>query len=470
MFYRFVCSLDEIVYRMKMVDKNCIYFQTDIWEVDDFIIIEYENEMKAFYALNVSIQLAIFNKREIKRTYRGYILDLKSSPINYVRELKKRYTKGAKTMAEIKLEQVREEQEMYSNDDLYNINSWGADLSFRELINMYNDDELLKPELQRKYVWTKAEASRFIDSILLGLPVPSVFLAKEDDETMLIIDGFQRIMTVYDYVNGIFTGDQKVFKLSNTENINTRWRGKAFAELEVEEKRRIRNTTIHAIIFEQKQPRNDSGMFQIFERINTGGRMLKAQEIRNCVYQGKCNSLLFELNKTEEWREILGTASEDARMADLELILRFFAMFDLTNREESKLKQINLAKYLNHYMADKSLAEDSELEDMRKSFVSMVKACQSVYGKGAFRKLKTGSSDFTSKINPAVYDAIAVATAHAINLEKFDETDDYQKKYIELLQDSDFINVTSSRTTNVDNIIKRIKLAAEKIYGVEYEG
>ena len=63
----------------------------------------------------------------------------------------------------------------YSDDSLFNISSWGADLSFRELVSMYNDNELVKPELQRKYVWDKIEASRFIESILLGLPVPSYF-------------------------------------------------------------------------------------------------------------------------------------------------------------------------------------------------------------------------------------------------------------------------------------------------------
>lgn len=77
-----------------------------------------------------------------------------------------------------------------SNDDLFNITSWGADMSFRELISMYDDDELLKPELQRKYVWEKAEASRFIESILLGLPIPSIFLANTSDNNKLIIDGY----------------------------------------------------------------------------------------------------------------------------------------------------------------------------------------------------------------------------------------------------------------------------------------
>ena len=81
----------------------------------------------------------------------------------------------------------------YSDDSLFNISSWGADLSFRELVSMYNDNELVKPELQRKYVWDKIEASRFIESILLGLPVPSIFLAQSGSQK-LIVDGYQRIM------------------------------------------------------------------------------------------------------------------------------------------------------------------------------------------------------------------------------------------------------------------------------------
>ena len=75
------------------------------------------------------------------------------------------------------IEVIKSEMEDdYSDDSLFNISSWGADLSFRELVSMYNDNELVKPELQRKYVWDKIEASRFIESILLGLPVPSIFL------------------------------------------------------------------------------------------------------------------------------------------------------------------------------------------------------------------------------------------------------------------------------------------------------
>lgn len=90
--------------------------------------------------------------------------------------------KGGTVVKEISLVEEKNEDESISNDELFNISSWGADLSFREIIMMYDEGELLKPELQRNYVWTKLEASRFIDSILLGLPVPSIFFAKVEDE------------------------------------------------------------------------------------------------------------------------------------------------------------------------------------------------------------------------------------------------------------------------------------------------
>ena len=85
------------------------------------------------------------------------------------------------------IEEIKSEiEDDYSDDSLFNISSWGADLSFRELISMYEDDELVKPELQRKYVWDKTEASRFIESILLGLPVPSIFISKAGSKKLIL--------------------------------------------------------------------------------------------------------------------------------------------------------------------------------------------------------------------------------------------------------------------------------------------
>lgn len=476
MAYRVVISLEEMNYVLELLDEKHFFENADLTEQDDYLWIKEDEKTKGIVALNSIASCYIRDRNAIRRTRKRsfYCIVINLSEIEaYLgfKELICRYYRGGKSMAskEIKLEEKAEELMTYSDDDLYNINSWGADLSFREIITMYEEGELLKPELQRKYVWTRTEASRFIDSILLGLPVPSVFFAKEQNETMLIIDGFQRIMTVNDYVKGIFSGDGKIFKLSNTENINARWRGKAFAELETEEKRRIRNTTIHAIIFEQKYPRNDTGMFQIFERINTGGRTLKAQEIRNCVYQGKCNDLLFELNKHSSWRKILGLDVEDSRMADLELILRYFAMKDLHDRSEGQLKQINLAKYLNQYMSDKTDSSEADMLNMKQDFINMTDKVFELFGGNAFKNLKKDSESFANKINPAIFDAISVATSYVIKVGHEFAREDYLEKYKSLLKNEEFHYVSSSRTTNVDNIKKRIELASKFIYGVDYE-
>lgn len=477
MEHRIIMSQAEIVDILSCNKTKLIMSKKGISCYEKFLFIRDNEEVVAILCLNSAAIERLFVMQHnlskfSKQSVCCLVFDLYNNNIEIaIRELVKRYLGGC-TMSgkEIRLEESAEERISYSDDDLYNINSWGADLSFREIIMMYEDGELIKPELQRKYVWTKGEASRFIDSILLGLPVPSVFFAKESDETMLIIDGFQRIMTVNDYVNGIFSGDEKIFKLTNSENINPRWRGKAFAELEPEEKRRIRNTTIHAIIFEQKHPRDDTGMFQIFERINTGGRTLKAQEIRNCVYQGKCNDLLFRLNKNAAWRYILELPSEDSRMMDLELILRFFAIRDLHLREEGKLKQINLSKYLNQYMGDKTKATDNEIDVMETDFNKMIEQVKTLFGEYAFRNTKKDTDSFTSKINPAIFDAISVSTAYAVSTSYVvEDAVDYLERYKCLLKNEDFRQACSNRTTNIENIKMRIMLASQFIYGVDYE-
>ncbi len=357
---------------------------------------------------------------------------------------------------EYQIEVIENElEDDYSDDSLFNIASWGADLSFREIISMYDDDELIKPELQRKYVWDKVEASRFIESILMGLPVPSVFFAQAGSQK-LIVDGYQRIMTVRDYVKGIFSTDQKVFKLSNSEKINRRWRNKAFTELSLDEQRKIRSTTIHAIIFEQKQPANgDTSLYQVFERINTSGRTLTPQEIRNCVYQGSLNSLLFELNENIKWRTLFGSREPDSRMRDIEFILRFFLM-DSGDVTEINAKQISLKKSLNDYMGRNVNLDENGIAALKNAFVNMVNVVHDNVGVNAFKNFTNGK--FTNKFHPAIFDAISVAYSKAIK-EGRDVTGYRQENHIRLLENPDFAKAISFRTTDISSITTRINLA-----------
>lgn len=359
-----------------------------------------------------------------------------------------------------------EQNDFYSDDDLFKIQSWGADLSFRELISRYDEDELVKPELQRHYVWDKSEASRFIDSLLLGLPVPSIFLAKTKNEKLLIIDGFQRLMTVRDFVKGIFSKDNKVFKLSRTDKIHERWRGKAFSELEDEEKRRIRNTTIHAIIFMQRSPENgDTSLFQVFERINSSGRTLLAQEIRNCVYQGPLNTLLLELNENDIWRNLYGKELRDDRMRDIEYILRFFALSSegILNPEISP-SRISLKKYLNQYM-DKN-NHDECIPSMSVKFLDAIQKVHEVFGESAFHNLSPSNPDlFVDRFSPTLFDSIAISFSLAIQnnipIDNFPRLND---KKVELLLDAEYQKLLSQETMRTQNIRERIEKAYKAFF------
>ncbi len=370
------------------------------------------------------------------------------------------------------IEEIKEEKEdVYSNDDLYNINSWGADLSFRELISMYNEDELLKPELQRKYVWEKIEASRFIESILLGLPVPSIFLANTKDEKKLIIDGYQRIMTVYDYVNGIWSKDNKVFKLSNTDKINKRWSGRAFSELENTDQRRIRSTTIHAIVFEQKTPEdNDTSLYQVFERINTGGRALMPQEIRNCVNQGSFNDLLFELNKNEHWRKLFGKVEEDTRMRDLEFILRFFAI-DSNFIKETEATVISLKKYLNEFMGSINSQRSEIIQERRDKFNFVMEFIHDYIGENAFYNIVSGEeTKIRKRFYPTIFDAICPAVSIAYKrLGKEIPKINLEGKRLEMLKNPEFRKYSSEGTMLIEHIHGRINLALKYLFDISYE-
>lgn len=365
-----------------------------------------------------------------------------------------------------------ERDDYYSDDSLYNLNSWGADLSFRELIAQYEEGDLVKPELQRNYVWDKSEASRFIDSILLGLPVPSIFLAKTRDEKMLIVDGYQRIKTVYDFVRGIFSKDGRVFNLINSSKINSRWRGKSFSELSGIEQRKIRTTTIHCIIFVQISPDDgDTSMYQIFERINTSGRTLLPQEIRNCVYQGAFNDLLFEINKNSLWRNLYGLEEPDTRMRDMEFILRFLALGS-EKFKKIETQQISLKKFLNEYMGDPNSISPNAIYENRQMFLNVINFLSNHLGSQAFHNISPNDPNkYVNKFNPTIFDSIMLATEVVI---KNNHDYDIDKKVLcerklALLKNEEYQDLIKVRTTTIERINKRIILASKYLYGTDNE-
>ena len=360
-----------------------------------------------------------------------------------------------------------ERNEELSNDDLFNISSWGADPSVRELITQYSEGDIEKPELQRKYVWNKKVASRFIESLLLGLPVPSIFLANiESTGKRLIIDGYQRIRTLHDYIHeGIWRGDDSVFRLVDSTVINKRWRNKTFDELSESDKRRLKNYTIHAIIFEQRRPANDSAMFQIFERINTSGVSLNDQEVRNCVYQGAMNTRLFELNQKKEWRVLFGKKTQDNRMIDLELILRFFAM----NKPEiylSNEKNFVLKKILNDEMAN-NRSESDYLDRICDDFANTIEFIYKYFGEEAFYNLQNDLQKIRKRLYPTVYDSLMIATSIALSKGFNPAGEDLKARRMAMLKDESYRESITQGTMTVEHIQTRIRRALKIVYELD---
>lgn len=352
----------------------------------------------------------------------------------------------------------------FSNDDLFNISSWGADITLREIVTSYQEGDFVKPELQRKFVWDKKEASRFIESILLGLPVPSIFLAQVSKGPQLIVDGYQRIMTIVDFYEGVWRKDNTPFKLWNSERINERWRNKSYSELSEDDKRRFRLYTIHAIIFEQKKTKNDDGLFQIFERINTSGKVLNAQEIRNCVSQGKMNTLLFSLNTNEKWRALFGDENEDSRMLDLEFILRFFTLSQDKILKSKKYK-ISLKKELNEYMNKYRKADDDFIETCTRNFESTIDFIYNHFGESAFYNLQSDLEHLRNKFYPTVFDSLMIATNIALN-NGYAHEGSLENMRLELLRNPEYRESITEGTMQIEHIRTRVNKALEVIYGM----
>jgi len=202
----------------------------------------------------------------------------------------------------------------------YDITSYGADFLVDGLVRRLRAQDIFVPHFQRKYVWSHRQASRFIESLLLGLPVPGIFLSKDfDTEKLFVIDGQQRLTTLRYFYDGIFEATGREFSI---RGVQEQYEGMTYRTLREEDRRRLDDSIIHATIVRQDTPpEDDSSIYYIFERINTGGTPLSPQEIRASVYHGPFIDLLKELNSNEHWRDIFGPIHK--RMKDQELILRF---------------------------------------------------------------------------------------------------------------------------------------------------
>lgn len=336
----------------------------------------------------------------------------------------------------------------------YDIVTYPADYTLEGLIGKLNKT-IIVPGFQRKFVWNVKQASRLIESFLLGLPVPAIFLYS-DPQTgkFLVVDGQQRLLSVSYFFEGYFgepdrRGNRVVFKLQGL-NEKSPYSELTYIDLRSKDEvayNRLNDAVLRAFIVKQLRPEGSSSIYHIFERLNAGGTQLVGQEIRNCVYHGPFNDLLILLNKNTEWRTIFGKPTEDKRMRDVELILRFFTLYHMVSSYKKPMKE-----FLNGFMKNHMSDNPTSLSVYRQLFEGTTKAIYECLSNRPFH-IKAG-------FNVAAFDCVYVAFAR--NLQRIPP--DVSDRYQELTVNTSFLNLINSATTDEEVVRERLKLVEEELF------
>jgi uncharacterized protein with ParB-like and HNH nuclease domain len=342
----------------------------------------------------------------------------------------------------------------------YDILTYPADFTLEGLVTKWKKNEIKIPSLQRRYIWNQTRASKLIESFLMGLPVPPVFFYLErDTNQLLVVDGHQRLRSIAYFFSGKFGEVKKTkgapeFSLVGL-NDKSPYLGETYTSLKSDNSsafNKLNNSVMRSFVVKQLEPNDDTSIFQIFERLNTGGVILQGQEIRNCIYEGQFNKSLNVLNRYPAWRSIFGSATEDKRKRDVELILRFFALHYRLKAYQKPMKQ-----FLNDFMRINRRPPIEQLEEYETLFKRTADAVLNHLGPKPFH-IRAG-------LNAAVYDA--TFTAFAKHLSRIDKGGSLglRAKFNSLIKSKLFGKYVSSATTDADVVPKRIGLAKRALFG-----
>ncbi|PPJ64786.1 hypothetical protein CUN59_02955 [Cuspidothrix issatschenkoi CHARLIE-1] len=270
-----------------------------------------------------------------------------------------------------------------------------SDRSLIEYHRWYRQKRLIiNPEWQREYVWDVKKASKLIESFLIGLPVPVIYIAFNESGNREVIDGLQRLTSVFNFFDNQYS-------LRGLEVLGE-FNGYKFGDLPQGYQNHLEDSTMRA--FELPKETNKILKFMIFERLNTGGVVLNEMEIRNCLYSGSLNNLIKELSRNQEFLDCLNQKNLDKRMKDRGLVLRFLAFFQVNYRNAKR----GMKNFLNEFLDTYRNPSEDKLLDFRDAFKKSIKASYTVFGNQAFR-LRTERGSWANQINASIFQVITVS-------------------------------------------------------------
>lgn len=346
---------------------------------------------------------------------------------------------------------VEDESAEEATSASFSITSYGADYPVDTLVKRMKGEAFFIPKFQRNFVWSQRHASRFIESLLMGLPVPGIFLYKESETGRhLVVDGQQRLRTLQYFYNGVF--QEKAFRLVG---VREDWEGKSYSDLATHEQLKLDDSIVHATVFQQDEPKNSlKSLYFVFERINSGGIRLSPQEIRNCISDSAVLDAVRTLNDDGNWRAIFG-AKKNNRLKDQELVLRALAM--IHNRASYSAP---MRDFLNDFASDEEgVVTPLTLEELQRLFRLAMDVIFKAKGKSAFRPVRA--------LNAAVFEAIVVGIAERLRANgEVPPSGAVAVAYDKLLQNTEFLSACTSATATDESVKTRQRLAVEAFTGV----
>ncbi len=368
--------------------------------------------------------------------------------------------------------------------DHYDITASPNDFNLVTLGNFIDRGAIRIPGFQRHFVWDLPRASRLIESLILGIPVPQLFLYEESRNRFLVIDGQQRLMSIYYFIKRRFPRQEHRQKLRAIfddtgsipeEMLNddhyfrafrlrlsgafsdrpSRFDGLDYDSLgEYQSQFDLR--PLRNIVVKQVSPSDDddSSIFEIFNRLNTGGMNLRPQEIRTSMYHSPFYTMLYDMNTDAAWRALLGAPEPDLHLKDIEVLLRGFAMLIDGNTYSP-----SMLRFLNRFSKRCRKHDREQNEYLRALFRSFLGAC---------RELPSGAflNAHDHRFNIMLYEAVFTTACSKAFAERRHATGTLSGERVRALRrDKEFTSAATSNTTSTANVKKRLSRSLE-IVGV----
>lgn len=346
------------------------------------------------------------------------------------------------------------------------------DISFGELINMYKARELvIRPEYQRLFRWTRNQKTMLIESILLGIPVPPVFVAEDGNGIWELVDGLQRVSTIISFFGELdeqllgitMEKDMEEEPIEDEESNVNKWvleSGSLINDLEGFDvdtlpKKYIINIKRAVCRVEILRGESNTAMkYELFKRLNSGGSKLTPQEIRNAIYRGidpKVNTLTEELSKNQDFKALVSLSTQKKKeLYDQELVLRFIAFLNKVDEVNS-----NTEAFLDKFMENAVKDRDFNANYYKDIFTKVIKMLKEVCGDLVFRNERNA-------FVPAYYEGIMIGIAQ--NIEKYEMNPQLiQEKVTLLKKDNDFKKYSGSASNSRSRVKNRLT-RANKIF------